>query len=95
MTDALEIAAVASPGQTVVLRVLEDVSDAEMQSMRMQMDAMTERTGIHFVAIAKDVEVASVGDQLERLDKAVRTMSDWLWEPDKHNIIDAILDGKR
>jgi hypothetical protein len=102
MSDLHELAAVASPGQTVVLRMLDQISEADMANLRMRMDGMTERTGVHFVAISKDVEVASVrpDERVGRLMRAVATMNGWLheaqtgWGAQDVRGIDDILEGK-
>jgi len=59
----LERMAVASPGQTVFLRVLVARSTRELDQMREQAYRFTERSGVRVVILSKDVEVAKIEDE--------------------------------
>jgi len=60
----LERMAVASPGQTVFLRVLTRRSDREMALLAEDARRFTERSDIRVVILPPDIEVAKVEEGL-------------------------------
>jgi len=56
---AVEVAAVASPGQTVFLETTKLLNSAQMDVVRDRLDGVEKRTGVH-VVLTQGVRVARI-----------------------------------
>jgi sensor histidine kinase regulating citrate/malate metabolism len=100
--DLVKLVSVASPGQTVVLRVTEMRSEAEMDQLQAQLEEVQHRTAVEFVVLTHGIEVEHVdAERIDRLMRAVSTMNGWLlsaqtgWGAQDVRGIDDILEGKK